>query len=114
MTPTADETALTDLAETFLVRLPRLSALGGLVLAAVALDLAADSRSLARDFGIGHAQVLREITDMVEGAELLTVRSRDARTQRRYLALGPAGERLLQGLGSSLAERISPPIRGGN
>lgn len=69
---------------------PRLSTLGGGILAAVALGIAHDSRAFARMFGIEHALVLRDVNRLVE-LDRLTVTHRDERTQRcRYAAL-PAG-----------------------
>jgi len=74
---------------------PRLSTLDALILAAVALDLAADSRSLANAFGIGHALVLRAVGSLGEEPALLSIAARDARTQRCFLTLAPGGEALV-------------------
>lgn len=71
-----------------------LSALGAGLLAAAGLGISGDSRSFARDFGLAHALVLREVTSLVE-AGLLTVPRRDARSQRSFFAPSPAGAALL-------------------
>ena len=77
----------------------RLDALDALILAAVALGLAFDSRTLAKAFGTGHALVLRAIMAMSAEPALLAVTQRDARTQRCFLALTPAAEALVAAAG---------------
>ncbi|RWR05700.1 hypothetical protein [Paenirhodobacter populi] len=64
------------------------------LLAAVALGLSGDSRGFARDFGIAHALVLREVNILSGDLGLLTVTRNDERTQRSFLALSPAGKDL--------------------
>jgi len=83
------------LAEALQAASSRLDALDALILAAVALDLALDSRTLAKAFGTGHALVLRAIMGMSAEPALLAIAQRDARTQRCFLALTPAGEALV-------------------
>ena len=68
-----------------------LSPIGAGILAALSLGIGKDSRSFARDFGIAHALVLREETELVERG-LISILRRDARTQRGFWALSPAGE----------------------
>ncbi len=69
---------------------PVLSPLGAGILAALALDIAGDSRGFARTFGLEHALVLREIQHLVELDRLVVIR-RDARTQRCVYAAAPVG-----------------------
>ncbi|RWR28446.1 hypothetical protein D2T31_13900 [Sinirhodobacter populi] len=64
------------------------------LLAAVALGLSGDSRGFARDFGIAHALVLREVNILSGDLGLLTVTRNDERTQRSFLALSLAGKDL--------------------
>ena len=89
------EAALEGLAQALERTSPRLSTLDALVLAALAQDLAADSRSLARIFGIGHALVLRTIVALAEEPALLTITRREARTQRSILELTEVGQVLV-------------------
>lgn len=77
---------------------PLLDPLAGGILAAVALGLTGDSRSFARDFGIAHALVLREVNMLAEEAGLITVTRQDARTQRSHLVLSAAGKALVDRL----------------
>ena len=72
-----------------------MSTLDALILAAVELDLVADSHSLAKAFGIGHALVLRAVSSLGDGRALLNITARDARTQRCFLTLAPGGEALV-------------------
>lgn len=76
---------------------PAVSPVGGGILAALHLGITKDSRTFARLFGIPHAIVLREITDLSERQSLVTVVYRNSRTQRTELAFtGPGQELLLQ------------------
>jgi hypothetical protein len=91
-----------ELAETFLAATdsvaalqPGLSTLEAGVLAALHLDLAHDSRSFARVFGIEHALVLRAVETLASEAGLLTLRERNARTQRTRYGVSPAGDAVL-------------------
>jgi hypothetical protein len=70
-----------------------LSPLGAALLIAHRLGVARDSRTFARNLGVEHALVLREISGLDDGGFLL-VTSRNARTQRAELALTERGERL--------------------
>lgn len=81
-----------------------LSALGAGILAAAGLGISGDSRSFARDFGLAHALVLREVTSLAE-AGLLTVPRRDARSQRSFFAPSPAGAALLAQSGYEVQNR---------
>ena len=62
------------------------------ILAAAWLGIAHDSRSFARLFGIPHALVLRDLTELGEKRDLIRITGRDARTLRNHYALGTAGE----------------------
>jgi hypothetical protein len=65
------------------------------LLAAVAVGLAGDSRSFARESNIEHALVLREVARLSDELGLLVVTRTDDRTQRRFLALSEAAEALI-------------------
>lgn len=67
------------------------------LLAAVALDLTADSRQFCRDFGLSHALVLREISVLCDEG-LLRITRCDEKSQRRFLALTPKARELIAGL----------------
>lgn len=76
---------------------PAVSPVGGGILAALHLGITQDSRTFARLFGIAHAIVLREVTELTERQSLVTITYRNSRTQRTELALtGPGQELLLQ------------------
>lgn len=63
---------------------PDLSKLQAAVVAADGLDIAHDSRSFARIFGVAHALVLREISALDETGILLKVTRREPRTMRTH------------------------------
>jgi hypothetical protein len=74
---------------------PELSPLAAAILAALHLEICHDSRTFSRLFGISHALVLREITGLSgDAAPLVTIVSRNARTQRTELALSAAGAQI--------------------
>ncbi len=58
----------------------------GLVVAA-ALGIAHDSRTFARQLGLAHALVLRELTALAEDGALLCIEKRDERTMRTHFGL---------------------------
>ena len=68
------------------------------LLAGLHLGLASDTRSFARIFGVEHALVLRALETLVGTDGLLTVVTRDARTQRTRYAASEAGEIVLANL----------------
>jgi hypothetical protein len=74
----------------------KVSRLGAGIIAAAALDIAKDSRSFSRILGVAHALVLREVIVLETNGGYITVRQRDARTQRTYYQLNSAGERLVE------------------
>lgn len=73
---------------------PAIAPVGAGLMTALHLDIAKDSRTFSRLFGIAHALVLREITALAE-YHLLTVVSRNARTQRTEIALTREGSDLM-------------------
>ncbi|WP_425349404.1 hypothetical protein [Falsochrobactrum shanghaiense] len=73
----------------------KISRLGAGIIAALAFNVASDSRSFARRLGVAHALVLREVTLLGEQDDYIIIRQRDARTQRIHYVLSPAGETLL-------------------
>lgn len=65
----------------------------------VAIDMGiADSRSFARQLGVEHALVLREIAQMAGPDGLVEITGRHAKTLRTSLALSGRGTRLLRDL----------------
>lgn len=74
---------------------PAVTPVGAGLMTALHLDIAKDSRTFARLFGIAHALVLREITDLAE-YHLLKVVDRNARTQRTEIALTEGGVQLMK------------------
>ena len=77
---------------------PGLSTLEAGVLAALHLDLAQDSRSFAKIFGVEHALVLRAVETLVGEAAFLTVIERAPRTQRTRYAVTETGRAILDHL----------------
>lgn len=75
-----------------------ISALGAGIVAAAALDIASDSRTFARQLGLAHALVLREISALDQEGGYLRIRQRDMRTQRTRYELSPAGQRLIEAI----------------
>ena len=73
---------------------PNLSSIGAALVAALAEELAADSRSAANGLGLAHALVLREVRAL-EALGMLAIARRDARTMRTFYALGESGRLLL-------------------
>lgn len=68
------------------------------ILAARALDLASDSRSFARQFGVAHALVLRECVALEQELGLLQLDDRGDRSLRQFFDLTQAGQALIDGL----------------
>ena len=54
------------------------------ILVAAQQEIARDSRTFARLFGMAHSIVLRELNALVQSTDLLTVTRRDARTMRTH------------------------------
>ncbi|KJF68501.1 hypothetical protein [Rhizobium nepotum] len=69
-----------------------LTATGAAILLAIQLDIATDSRSIAKRLGLAHALVLREIT--ILSPRFVRVTKRDARTQRSFLEATTEGQAL--------------------
>ncbi|GLS23525.1 hypothetical protein GCM10007874_65460 [Labrys miyagiensis] len=70
---------------------PALTPLDGVILAAVTLGIADDTRSLAKLFEVEHALVIRAVNQLADGGVWLDVVERQARTQRTKVALSEAG-----------------------
>lgn len=68
-------------------RRPQLTGIQAGLITAAELGLARDSRSFARILGLPHALVLRELTELADRGEGLTIIRRDARTLRTYYEL---------------------------
>lgn len=62
----------------------QLSAIQAGLLAAAALGIAHDSRTFARQLGLAHALVLRELNALAERGDRLSIDKRDARTMRTH------------------------------
>ncbi|MEM9971917.1 MAG: hypothetical protein AAF762_12570 [Pseudomonadota bacterium] len=71
-----------------------LTELGPLVLSAVALGLAADTRSLARAFEVAHAHVIRECSHLADDLSLVTAEDRGETSGRLHVSLTEAGRQL--------------------
>ncbi|WP_083567480.1 hypothetical protein [Hyphomicrobium sp. CS1GBMeth3] len=64
-----------------------LTPVGAGVLAALQLGICNDSRTFSRIFGIAHALVLREVTELAGERGLLAIVGRNARSQRTAFSL---------------------------
>ncbi len=68
-----------------------LSPMGPLILAAAALEIASDSRSFARIFGIAHALVIRECVSLSEELHLIEPYKRADKSQRLFYDITEQG-----------------------
>jgi hypothetical protein len=93
--PPADAETFLAVTDSVAALQPGLSTLEAGILAALHLDLARDSRSFARVFGLEHALVLRAVETLASDAGLLALQERNARTQRTHYAPSPAGDAVL-------------------
>lgn len=93
MSEEADYMALVDALE---AASGKISRLGAGILAAAARDIASDSRSFSRIFGVAHALVLRELVTLGAEGGSLRIRQRDERTQRTRYELSAVGHRLVE------------------
>lgn len=73
---------------------PTLTPIGAGVLVALRLGACDDSRAFSRLFGIEHALVLREVTELAETG-LLTIKDRKQRSQKASFALSEISAALL-------------------
>lgn len=73
-----------------------LTGLGAGIVAALELDIAADSRTFARLLGVAHALVLREISVLGQDGGYILVRQRDPRTHRTRYELSATGRQLAE------------------
>ncbi|MDQ8698119.1 hypothetical protein [Hyphomicrobium sp. LHD-15] len=91
----SEEQFLASVAEVCAVE-PLVSQIGAAILVAIDLGIAHDSRTFSRIFGVAHALVLREITELSTGdGAVLKTMSRNDRTQRTELALTDSARQLL-------------------
>jgi hypothetical protein len=74
----------------------KISRLGAGIIAALALDIASDSRSFSRILGVAHALVLREVAALGAEGGYIRIRQRDERTQRTRYELNTTGNRLVE------------------
>ncbi len=88
------EAALLTRIERLQAREPRLTPVGAGVLLAVRDGAASDSRSFARDFGLAHALVIREVVALEAELGLIGITRTDPRTQRLFYTLTGAGAAL--------------------
>lgn len=76
-----------------------LTPLSAAIVAAPYLGIASDTRAFARSLGVEHALVLRELTGLTDAhTPLVSITSRDDRTQRTFYALTAAGRALVDGI----------------
>jgi hypothetical protein len=73
------------LVERALIRNPGLSPVQGAILVAARQDIARDSRTFARLFGMAHAIVLREL-NALHHQKHITVTRKDPRTMRTFFS----------------------------
>ena len=95
--PAADAETFLAATDTIAALRPELSLLEAGILAGLHLELAADSRSFARIFGVEHALVLRAV-ETLTGDALLTVTARDPRPQRTRYEARATGSAVLTAL----------------
>ena len=74
----------------------KISRLGAGIIAALALDIASDSRSFSRILGVAHALVLREVAALGAEGGYIRIWQRDERTQRTRYELNTTGNRLVE------------------
>ena len=91
-----DEAEYMALVEALMSATSSLSGLGAGIVAALALDIASDSRTFSRLLGVAHALVLREVSALGQEGGYVRVRQRDPRTQRIRYELSAAGQRLVE------------------
>lgn len=97
--PPADADTFLAATDTIAAMRADLSLLEAGILAGLHLDLAADSRSFARVFGVEHALVLRALETLI-GNGLVAATARDARTQRTRYEASAEGRIVLDALRS--------------
>lgn len=96
--PPADAETFLAVTDSLVALQPGLSLLEAGILAAIHLDLAADSRSFSRIFGVEHALVLRGVETLAAEAGLIAVTARDKRTQRTRYEASATGRTVLNHL----------------
>lgn len=69
------------------------------LLLALDLGICSDSRAFSRIFGIAHALVLREVTELAGDRGLLHIVARNVRSQRTVMALTDKSTALLARIG---------------
>lgn len=74
---------------------PSLTPVGAGILVALHFGICRDSRTFARLFGIAHAIVLREVTELADGRGHIAILDRNARSQRSVYALTGTGRDLM-------------------
>ncbi|MBO9506671.1 hypothetical protein [Thalassospira sp. A3_1] len=75
------------LVERTLASNPELSPVQGAILVAARQDIARDSKTFARLFGMAHAIVLRELNALLQTDDILKLVKRDPRTLRTHYRL---------------------------
>ena len=91
-----DETALVELAEAVGASGHAfMTALGPIILASRALEIASDTRSVARLFDVAHALVIRECRHLEEDLGLLTITDKGERSARLFFDLTPEAQALV-------------------
>ena len=83
--------------EDLCTEIPWLSAIGASILLALEFEIARDTRTFARVFGIAHALVLRELNALAEEHGAVTILDRDPRTQRTTYELADDARSLVTG-----------------
>lgn len=83
--------------ENLCTEVPWLSAIGASILLALEFEIASDTRTFARVFGIAHALVLRELNALADDHGAVTILECDARTQRTSYELTGIARPLVTG-----------------
>mgnify|MGYP001791751061 CR=1 FL=1 len=76
-----------------------LDALGAGVLAASYLGLVSDTKTFARELGVGHALIIRAVTTLSSELGLVAVERHSERSQKMHYRLTESGRALVDGVG---------------
>ncbi|WP_156111722.1 hypothetical protein [Thalassospira australica] len=83
-----DASTFLHLVDRLMVIHPELTAVQAGIIVAADQNIARDSRTFSRHFGMAHAIVLRELNALLQSTDLLTLTQRDARTLRTHYVPG--------------------------
>ncbi|MGY5778524.1 hypothetical protein [Rhizobium sp. LEGMi135b] len=95
----SDPQIFLDLIENLVQANKQLSGLQGALLVACALDIASDSRTFAKVFGVEHALALRELNMLIAAGEFALLTKRDPRTLRTHFKLTAIASEMMNAFG---------------